>query len=642
MLDLMRKANRQKWFLGIIVMFVVFSFVVAIFAIWGGAASGGAANDLTWVARVNGIEITARELERQRLQLENLFRSQLGNQFEEIARTQDFYRIAVDQLVNTALASTYAERLGLAATPAEISAYVRSSPQFRSGGRFIGVAQYRNELKRRNRPVTDYERGIARRIRVDKLRDFVGTMVSVTDAEIDEAYKQQGETAEVDYILLEQEDFTPPGDPSTAELGKYFEEHRADYKTPEKRRARYVLIERAPLLESVEISDEEIRAEYDRNRARYHHDEQRRASHILFKIPPGASDEEIETIKQKASSVLEQIRSGRDFAELARQYSEHDSAQNGGDLGWFSRGRMVPEFEKAAFSLNEGEVSDLLRTPYGFHIIKVTGSRPEGEQPFEEVSDQIRQQLAFRRAQDLLQRETDDFAAKLDQQTSSFEATATESGYSVEDTGLFTIDGRLGKLGVQPRATHEAFSLKLNGVSSAISVPEGWLFLQVTEVKPAEPAPFDSVRDQVKQDLNRARAFERARAVGRKIVAAGFDGFKQAADKEKLNLNSIDEFTRASAPYAFNDAIKDAIFSHDAGSVIGPLDADDGVVVVKVIKRSPTTPEETAAVRRRVRDQLIARKQSEAFDALLQGLQRTASIETNDPFWRTLGRRTSS
>jgi peptidyl-prolyl cis-trans isomerase D len=430
MLDYMRRANRRKWFVSLFVLAIVFSFIIGVFAIWGGAASGGAtAGPNAWVARVDDTEISLRDLDRHRQLVEAQYRRFLGEQFDQQTAGVDFDRIALSQLIGQALAYNEATRLGLNPTNQEIGEAIKTSPVFQRDGRFIGREQYVNELRARGYDVAEYEREIGKELAVDKLRSLMGSIVRIGDDDVQRAYHQEGESAEIDYVIFKQSDQPAGAEPTEREIQAYHASHASHYMTPERRRGSYVLIDRDPLMQSAssQVSDDDVKKHYEQNRdTMFTSPEQRRASHILFKVPPGGGD--TSAIEARARGVLEQIRAGGDFAELAKTNSEDSSAAQGGDLGWFGRGRMVPEFENAAFSLPEGQVSDLVKSQFGYHIIKVTGSRPAGARPLEEVKDQIRQQLAFSKAQEILDQKSTEFSQKLGQQVSSFESTAAEMG----------------------------------------------------------------------------------------------------------------------------------------------------------------------------------------------------------------------
>jgi len=334
--------------------------------------------------------------------------------------------------------------------------------------------------------------------------------------------------------------------------------------------------------------------------------------------------------RAKAEAALARVKGGEDFAKVARETSEDPgSAQDGGDLGWFGAGRMVPEFEKATQALSDGQVSDIIRSPFGFHIIKKTGTRPAGITPFDEVKDQIRQQLSFSKGQELLSKKADEMTVKLGQQSSSFEGVAHEMGLTVKDTGFIAQGDPIPDLGPMPQLGEELFRLKKDEHSNPIPSPRGIVFAKLVDVQTPTAAPFDSVKDRVKTDLTRSRTLERAKAAAADLTAGGAEGFKAAADKKKVEVKSTGEFTRGTAPAEFDDAVKTAIFAHKANDLLGPLETTGGVVVVKIIKRGPATAEEIARVKAGARSQLLSRKREEAYGALLQRLQHAATIEMN-------------
>ena len=638
----MRRANRRKWFVGVIILFVVFSFVVAIFAIWGGAATMSDPSGLGWAARVDGVDIPISELERLRQQMVGEFQQTMGASFDPDVAYLSVYRQAAVQLISMELAYAYATRIGLSASDEEVSTAIHRAPVFQRQGRFIGRAEYINELRARGYSPELDEPAMRRELVTAKLRSFVESLVTISDAEVERAFAERGETAEGDHVIFKLSDYEVAAQPNDAQVRSWYEEHPASYMTPERRRASYVLIERAPIIASLSISDDDARRFYDENKTRYATPAQRRASHILFRVEQNASPEEVSQVEERAAAVLAEIRGGANFAEMARQHSEDSVTAAGGDLGWFGEGRMVPEFERAAFALTDGQVSELVRTKFGFHIIQMTGSREAGTQPFDEVKDSIKQDMGIRQAQDKMQDIAVQLRARLDQQVSSFEGTAAEMGHTVKDTGLFGRDEALGPLGVQPRAAHEAFQMTVGGISQAIPVTDGLLVMRLEEIRPPDRAPLASVIEQVRKDWVRGQAFAKARAAAAGIVAAGFDGFKDAADKKKVVVVTHDEFSRATAPPEFNQTILDAIFSGPAGRLVGPLDGEDGVIVVKVLKKGPSTEDERIATRARLAADLRNEALQSTYQSLLQTVARKASIEENEQLWREIERRAPS
>lgn len=342
MLDVMRRANRRKWFVGVIILFVVFSFVVAIFAIWGGAATMTDPTGLGWAAKVDGVEIPVSELERLRQQMASEFQQTMGDSFNADAMHLEIYRQAAVQLISLQLAYAYATRIGLTASDVEVERAIKEAPVFQRQGRFIGRDQYLNELRARNYSPETFEESMRREIVTSKLRGFVESLVTISEADIQRALREKGETAEADHVLFKLSDFPAAGTPTEAQARAWFEEHPQDYRTPERRRASYVLIERAPILATIQVSDDDAKRFYDENKARYATPAQRHASHILFRLEESASPEEVAQVEQRAAAVLAEIRGGADFAEMARQHSEDNITPPGETSAGSGRGAWSP------------------------------------------------------------------------------------------------------------------------------------------------------------------------------------------------------------------------------------------------------------------------------------------------------------
>jgi peptidyl-prolyl cis-trans isomerase D len=335
------------------------------------------------------------------------------------------------------------------------------------------------------------------------------------------------------------------------------------------------------------------------------------------------------TQEAAANAALASIRSGEDFAELARARSEDPgSAPAGGDLGWFERGRMVKEFEDAAFALSPGAMSGVVRTPFGFHIIKTTSSRPPGTRPFEEVREEIRRGLAVQRAQEEVRTAADAFTTRLASQESSFDSTAGELGLTVERTGSVARGEPAGRLGRLPLAEDAIFSLSPGGNSAAVSVPQGLAVFHLVSIGEPQPEPFESVRERVGQDWKTARAREQARSAAERITRASGD-LRSRISGMKLSVASLAAVTRSQPMPPLTDAAKEAAFIAPPGSVLGPFDAPDGLVLLEVTRMQPSTPAEAEAERASLREKLLEEEQDEMYRAMMTRLERRSEVEIN-------------
>ena len=330
-----------------------------------------------------------------------------------------FERQIMDALVTQHVITEEAKHLGLNATPNEVEQKILENPVFRENGAFIGRARYQAILAQNNLTIDDFESSVANEILTEKLRSFITAGVSVSDKDVEEEYKRRNEKAKLDYFAIDAAKLEDKVNATDQDLHDYYEKNKAKYTVNEKRKAKYVFLESLKLRSQVTVTDDDLRQYYEQHKNEYTLPERVKAQHILFKTQ-GKPADEVEKIKEKARGVLERAKKGEDFASLAKQFSEDTTAASGGDLGDFGRGQMVPEFERAAFSLAVGAISDLVQTQYGFHIIKVNGKQEARERPFEELKEAIRPIVETRKAE---QKATSSFAT-----CSKWTATAFETG----------------------------------------------------------------------------------------------------------------------------------------------------------------------------------------------------------------------
>jgi peptidyl-prolyl cis-trans isomerase D len=592
MLDRMRRHKGWlKWSLFIVVLAFIFLYSPSFLDEPGAAGL----NDV--VASVDGRKITVARFRRVYQQQMQSYRSAYGgNVDEKLLKQLGLDQRIVQQMIEEETALAEAKRLGVSATDEEVRERIAVLPGLQENGRFIGEERYRQMLLMRNPPMRpdEFEEEVRRGVTVEKLQAALTAWITLGDKEVDEEFRRRNEKVKLAVVAFPAEKFRAGLVATDAEVAAYFEEHKNDLKVPEKRKVRYALIDMQGIRNRTQISAQDILRSYEDNQQQYSTPEQVRASHILLKTE--GKDEA--AVKKQAEELLAKVKGGADFAQLATKTSQDEgSAVKGGDLDYFGKGKMVPEFDKVAFSLAPGQMSDLVKTQYGFHIIKVTDKKAATTKPLEEVKAQIEDQLKWDRAQAEAQRVSDDVAGKL-KQASDFDTVAKPRGLTVAESGMFSREEPITGLGMAPAAVERAFELKDGEISEAIRTPQGFAFIMVTGRQDAYVPKLEEVKARVHDDVLKKKAVDLARQRATEVAAQMKSGdFNAAAKAAGAEVKTTDFIARgAPIPDVGTSPGVDAVgFALPPGGISEPIVTDTGAVIVKVLEKKDASEAPAAA-----------------------------------------------
>ncbi|MGH9750390.1 MAG: peptidylprolyl isomerase [Candidatus Polarisedimenticolia bacterium] len=629
MLQQMRESFRYlKW----VLLLIVVMFVWWAFASWGGGAAPGRAQD-AWAARVNGTVIAVQTFQGYARRLDSTYQGMFGEQY---AQQRAFIRVgqqAINTLIEQELLYQEALRQGIAATPREVAMAITRDPGLQENGRFIGVERYRNLFGGAPGGIEAFEGEVRRDLVVDKFRALLQDTVAPGEAEIEEEFLRRSARSTVSWLVADPARVVPDGAVDDAALARHYEAHRERYSRGEGRLGVYVLFSPQEMQPVQPVTDAEIEAAYQRQRdTRYSQPEQRRASHVLFKVPADAAAEVVARAERKARDVARRARAGEDFAALARSRSEDSSAAQGGDLNFFGRGQMVPEFETTAFSLPVGGISGPIRSSFGFHVIKVTDARESRTVPLEEAREALRNELRLARGREEMLRRGSEFAAAA--REGGLETVARSQGLVVRETGPVRQGEALPALAASQPVTARMMELKQGEVSEPIPTPSGQVVVQVTGVAPDDPLPFETVKDRVRDDLLKERALE--------VVAEAFrDGDRPEAVARRLKTEVRTQADLArGAPLPglpANPEIARQIATLPPGVPGAPVATDAGIVVL-VVKARDEKRDELPAQKDAIRDALVRQRQDRFYRAFLKRLREGARVEVNDAVVETIDR----
>ncbi len=410
---------------------------------------------------------------------------------------------------------------------------------------------------------------------------------------------------------------------------RYFTAHPADFKIPEKRKVKYLLVDLDAIRSKVTVSAADLTKAYNDNIAQFTSPEQLRASHILLKTD-GKDDA---AVKAKAEALLKEAKGGADFAELAKKNSQDESnAKNGGDLDYFGRGRMVPEFDTAVFAMQPGQISDLVKTQYGYHIIKLVDKKNATTRPLAEVRQQLNDQLAYQRAQT----QAADLAQNLGKQITNaadLDKVAKAQGLTVQESGFFAKDEPILGLGPSPEAANKAFDMKPGDVSGALRASRGFVFETLVSKQDPYVPKAEDVKDRVRDEVVKQKAKDVSRQKAADVAAKlkSATDFDKAAKAAGVEAKMTELLTQDSPipDLGVAPAVEEAAFKLAVGAVSDPIATDNGTAVIKVLEKKEVTPEEWTSSKDRFREELLTDRRNRFFSAYMAKAKQKMKIEVN-------------
>ena len=629
MLDRMRRHRGWlKWSLALVVL----TFVVFYIPDFLTRNAGAASTDV--IAEVDGEPITVGAFTRRYNAQVQAYRNAYGGQLnDQLLKQLGIDRQILNALVDEEAMVAESRKQGISVSDVENRERILALPGFQENGKFVGEQRYRQILQFQNPPMTtaDFERSLRRALQIEKLRNALTGWMTVSDKEVTDEYRKRNEKVKLDVVPVTAAAFKNQVTVTDADITAAFEKNKERYRIGEKRKIKYALLNVDQVRQTLTISDAELEAFYKQNLSQYQSPAQVRASHILFKTE--GKDEN--AVKAKAEEVLKMAKApNADFAALAKKYSEDESnASNGGDLDYFGRGRMVPEFENAAFAMKAGQMSDLVKTAFGFHIIKVVDNKPESTRPLAEVKTEIEDQLKWQKAQ-----------AEAEKQATAMEATmktpadldriGKEKSLTVVETPLVQMAEPIQGIGSQPELSGRLFGMKEGEVTGKMRVSTGWVFATVTGRQDAYIPKIDEVKtrvaDDVKNDKAQDMARQRASAIAAELRTA--KDFAAVAKKYNLEVKTTELITRGAAipDLGISDAIDNAAFALPQGGVSDAIVTPQGTAIVRVAEKVDVTDSEIESGKDQMREELVNSRRDKFFGAYMQKAKTGLKITTRE------------
>jgi peptidyl-prolyl cis-trans isomerase D len=612
---------------------VILGLIVVVFVFWGfeGFQSGRSGR----VALVNGEAITIDEYRQAYNNLLERYRQQYGEQLnEEFIEMLQVRKQALDSLVNQKLMELEAKKLDFRVSDQELAEYIRNVEAFQSDGVFDG-RRYREILGRIRTTPEQFEKEQRISLLIQKLRNFIVDNVKVTEDEAMEFFKWFNASLKIKYTMFEPGKYeiaTP--DPEI--LKAYFEENKEAFKIKPMRKVRYVHFNPKDYMDKVVLSDQEIKEYYDLNIGEFTTEETVEASHILIRVDNDAEEQVWEDKKQQILSILENARAGEDFAALAREHSEDSSREQGGQLGVFGRGSMVKPFEEAAFSMKAGEISDPVRTQFGWHIIKVENVNEAKILTLEESMEQIKKRLMETHSKTL----ASDAAEAVYQ--ISFEGddlvdAAEKMGVLLKTTDFFTDEGpQDASLGPRDKFAEIAFLLSDMEISEINELSDGFYIIQLIGIQESRIPSFEEVDEEVASKWTLAKQDEVARQDAESFLEKVKSGSTMEDISEEFDVVvSESDFFRRNQPIpnlGNEPQILNAAFglSQEKKYPEEILKGNNGYYIIAFQERKEPDSEDFEKEKENIRQRLMVQKQMKTFEDWMTQIRNNSKISITD------------
>jgi peptidyl-prolyl cis-trans isomerase D len=544
--------------------------------------------------------------------------------------------MALDRMVTQHVLLEQANKMGVEVSNQELLRVLQHIPWLYPDGAFVG-AERAADLVAENtgKTLPQFESMLRDSLVQEKIRSVVTDGVQVSPAELLAEFRHRNAKAKIDYVVFDPSQFIKDVKVTPEATEAYFRKDPTRYKLPEQRQVRYVLIDPDRVRAQVKVEEGELRQYYAQHLSDYRVPDRVRVAHILFKTT-GKTPAEVAVTEKTAADVLNQIRAGGNFGELAKRYSEDSTAQAGGELNWLVHGQTVPEFDSKAFSMKPGEVSGLVKTVYGIHILKLEDKQNAHLQSFEEVKNSIRTEMEKQRVAEAQERLASSLESQAKANPQQFADIARKLGLEPKDSPLFKYNQPVADLGNTDAFENLAFQLRLNEVGQPISVPKGQAIIQLLEIVPEHVPTLDEVRSRVEEDYRHDQSLVLAQDKAKKLAEMA-----KAGDFDKA-AKSLGLTPKLSNDFSGNEYVEGAgsgtqladAFRLNPGQVSGIITAGTNNVLFKVLSHTPANDADFPAQRDQLREELLDQKRNLAFEIYAANLKEqfilTGQLKINE------------
>jgi peptidyl-prolyl cis-trans isomerase D len=610
--------------------------IIALVFIFWGVGTRMMSNRDTAIT-VNNEEITFQEYQRSYDQAISSYRRQFGDAIsEEILKGLGVKQQVINQLTQAALLRQGANAMGIIVTPVEIQTAIRKMPQFLQEGSF-NMNTYRAILSANRLTPHKFETSIGHDLLGEKVITSIDNFaITASETEINEMFQRDQETVRVKTAKITPDLFKDKIVMNTQDLATWYETVKDTYKTEKKIKLNYLSFPYKTQIDKIKISDDQILAQYDKDKVTYQVPEKRHARHILLKTDENASPEKQAEQKKKAEEILVKARAGEDFSALAATYSEDSSKNKGGDLGTFAKGKMIKEFDDAVFSMKPNDISDIIQTRFGFHIIKLDKIIPAETQPLKDVRTAIITKLQDEQAKPVTFQMANNAYEGIIAAGSLKAYAEKHSDDTIVATDFFSHTNPPATLGHDPKFMDTIFALKQGELSSLIEAPSGYFILYAEAVQEPVAPKLEEVKERATKDysLTKARTMAKETATAFLAKVQGGADFEKTAKEENLHFKESDPLNKKNTTpdpalpsslieQAFRLSLKNP-FPKEVLTV-----GDDFYVLQFLERKIPDASSLSAAARKEYTTTLLKQKQNQLLSSWLKHQEKNSKISVN-------------
>jgi peptidyl-prolyl cis-trans isomerase D len=635
MFDLFRSRTKSvRYLLGGLLSLVALSMVVTLIPGFGTPSNPN--RDI--LATIGDTELTSQQIHRA-----------LSIQMRDGKVTRDSIKYTLPQMVNQMIAefaTMYeAQRMGLTATDAEVVDQIRAlMPQMFPDGKFVGGQVYRGFLEANGMTVNEFESNVRKQIILRKLQAVAFEGEVVSPAEVEAEFRRRNAKVNMKIVQFSPEEFSPQVSVPKAEMEDFLAKNSARFQTPPKRAFDLIVVDEQKLGETIPVSDAALLQSYNEQKERWRSEERAKVRHILIKATEAADKP---AAKKKAEDILKQLKGGADFAELAKKNSDDPgSKERGGDLDWVTKGQTVPNFEKTAFSLKPKEISPLVETEFGFHIIQTLEKEAGRVKTFDEVKGDLATEVRRRQLFEKMPALADQARAELLKTPKQAQAIAAKLNLNYVHVERAGFGDPLPLIGVSQEFDRVIYSATVGSVTDVIQLPGNKLVIGVVDqIFPPQPAKLADVEPQIKSMLQQQKAAVMAEAKLRefenKLKANNRDILKAAKEMnlkvvESGDVSRTDDIKGIGSPMIFGEIL----FTHPAGFVVGPYRVAQRTFFYQVAGRKEADMAELPIQRETIVTTLRGQKSQsrrELFeDGLVQALTKQGKIKVSQDAMKRL------